>query len=309
MTNFKHLSEAELSAYSLGSLEKNESQTLGRHLLKCAECRKLLPMPSAERFWAVVMTDSEIKDAPENEESEGFVSSLGSFLKLNYGFVWGGAAVIIFSFSFLLWLGMADSSSEVAKNFNNESDSEINFPILEETRIIENSTSSTNSNRAVAIPTPKNLKLQSPKPRISQNIINRDFNKPNLKQQPEKFAATRGGNAKCSESKTIEVEFSGDKESFVFRWKAVPKAAKYHLYISDDEEILIDEFETEEQTSFILQKPLDPQKTYKWKIIVTLENGQTVVGESQKFTIKDFQINQKKIAPKKKSETRCSENG
>ncbi len=311
MTNFKHLTATELSAYSLGSLEKNESQTLGRHLLNCAECRRLLPMPSAERFWVMVMTDAEVTDAPEKEESENFVSSIGSFLKLNYGFVWGGAAVIIFSFSFLLWLGMADSSSEVAENFDNESGSELNFPVLEQTPIRENSTSSTsstNSNRVIAIPTPKNLKLDSPKPRISQNIINRDFNKPNLKQQPGKFAATRGVTAKCSESKTIEVEFSGDKESFVFRWKAVPKATKYHLYISDDEEILIDEFETEAQTSFVLQKPLDPQKTYKWKIIISLENGQTVVGDSQKFTIKDFQINQKKIAPKKNSETRCSEN-
>ena len=309
MTNFKHLTATELSAYSLGSLEKNESQKLGRHLLNCAECRKLLPMPSAERFWAIVMTDDDIKDAPEKEESENFLSSLSSLLKFEFGLIWGGAAlIIIFSFSFLLWLGMADSSSEVAKNFDNESGSELNFSVLEQTPVRENSTSSPNSNRAVAIPIPKNLKLDSPKPKISQNIINRDFNKPNLEQPREKFAATRGVSAKCVENKTIEVEFSEDKESFVFRWKAVPKATKYHLYISDDEEILIDEFETDAQTSFVLQKPLDPQKTYKWKIIVTLENGQTVVSDSQKFTIKDFQINQKKIAPKKNSETRCSEN-
>lgn len=274
MTNFKHLTATELSAYSLGSLEKNESQKLGRHLLNCAECRKLLPMPSAERFWAMVMTDAEVTDAPEKEESENFVLSIGSFLKLNYGFVWGGAALIIFSFSFLLWLGMADSSSEVAKNFDNESGSELNFSVLEQTPIRENSTSSTNSNRAVAIPTPKSLKLDSPKPKISQNNAGQNFKKPSLKQPNETISATRGVSAKCGESNSVEIEFSADKENFVFRWKAVPKATKYHLYISDDEEILIDEFETEAQTSFVLQKPLDPQKTYKWKIIVTLDNGQ-----------------------------------
>lgn len=306
MTNFKHLTATELSAYSLGSLEKNESHSIGKHLLTCAECRKLLPMPSAERFWAIVITDAETTDAPEKEESENFLSSLSSFLKFNYGFVWGGAALIIFSFSFLLWFGMADSSSEVAKNFDNESGSEINFSVLEQTPIRENSTSSTNSNRAFAIPTPKNLKSDSPKPKISQNIINRDFNKPNLKQPKEKFAATRGVSAKCSESKTIEVEFSEEKESFVFRWKAVPKATKYQVYISDDDEILVDEFETEAETTFVLKKPLDPSKTYKWKVIITLENGQTIIGDSRKFTVKDFQTNKIKPENKESLSIRCS---
>lgn len=308
MTNFKHLTKTELSAYSLGSLEKNESQTMGRHLLNCAECRKLLPMPSAERFWAMVMTDLEIKDAPEKEESENFVSSLSSFLKLQSGLLWGGAAlIIIFGFSFFLWLNVADSSREVAQTFDNESGSEHNFSLLEQNPVRENLTSSTNSNRAVVIPTPKNLKLDSPKPKISQN--NRDFNKTNLKQRPEKFSTTRGISGKCGENKTIEVEFLVEKESFIFRWKAVPKATKYNLYISDDEEILIDEYETEAQTSFVLKKQLDPLKTYKWKIIVTLENGQQVVGDSRKFTIKDFQMNQKRIETRRNSETRCSEKG
>jgi hypothetical protein len=309
MTNLKHLSKSELLAYSLGSLKKDESQTLGRHLLTCAECRKLLPMPSAERFWALVMTDAEVTDAPENEESEGFVSSIGSSLKLNYSFVWGGAALIIFSFSFLLWFGMADSSSEVAKNFDNGSGSELNFPVEEKTQVRENSPSSTNSNRIVAIPTPKNLKLGFPKPRISESIINRDSNKPNLKQQPEKFAVTRGVSAKCGENKTIEVEFSADTEKFVFRWKAVPKATKYHLYISDDEEILIDEFETERETSYTLNKSLDAAKTYKWKIMVTTEDGKTIVGDSRVFTIKGLQLNRDKPEKKKIQQIRCSQPG
>ena len=174
----------------------------------------------------------------------------------------------------------------------------------------DNPASSTNSNRvAVAVPTPKNLKLDSPKPKISQNNPGQDSKKPSLKQTNETVSATRGVSAKCGENQPIRIEFSADKENFVFKWKAVPKAAKYHLYISDDEEILIDEFETQNETSFVLKKTLDPAKTYKWKIIVTLENGQQVVGDSQKFTMKDFQINQKKSEMKRSSETRCSANG
>lgn len=158
MTNFKHLSEAELLAYSLGLLEKTESHDIGRHLLNCAECRKLLPMPSVERFWAAIMTDAEIEDTSPKEETENFLSSLVSFLKFQSGFVWGGSALlIIFSFSFLLWLGFADASREVVQTFDNEPSSELNFPsAAQETPIRGNSIASLNSNRAiVAVPTPK----------------------------------------------------------------------------------------------------------------------------------------------------------
>jgi hypothetical protein len=136
--------------------------------------------------------------------------------------------------------------------------------------------------------------------------LEQDFKKPNLKQPSENISATRGVSAKCGEKKTIEVEFAVSKEILIFKWKAVPKATKYHLYISDDEEILIDEFETEAETSFVLKKTLDPLKTYKWKLVVTLENGNTLVSDSQTFTMKNFQTNQKKIEMKRNSETRCS---
>lgn len=311
MTNFKHLSQSELSAYSLGSLEKGESQTLGRHLLNCAECRNLLPMPSAERFWAIVMTDAEIIDAPQKEESEGFLSSLVSILKFESVFVLGAAGlIIIFSFSFLFWLNSADSSREVVQTLDNESGSEFNLPSPEarKTPVKDNSTISTNSNRAVAVGTPKNTILDSPKPKSSENNPAQNSKKPSLKQTNETISATRGVSAKCGDNQPIQIEFSSEKENFVFKWKAVPKASKYHLYISDDEEILIDEFETDAETSFVLKKPLDPMKTYKWKIIVTLENGQQVIGDSQKFTMKDFQTNLKKVETKKSSETRCSAN-
>lgn len=311
MTNFKHLTQFELIAYHSDSLEKNERHEIGKHLLNCAECRKLLPMPSVERFWAAVMTDSEIQDAPQKEDTENFLSALTSFLKLQSGLLWGGAAlIIIFCFSFLLWSGSAESSREVVQTFDNELSSELNFPLPVQTPIKENSnlTSSTNTNRVEVIPTPKNLKLDSPKPKISQNNLNQDFKKPTLKQPGETISATRGVSAKCSENKEVEIKLSLSKENLVFKWKKVPKAVKYHLYISDDEEILIDEYETDAETTFVLNKKLDPLKTYKWKIIVTLENGQTIPGPSNKFTVKDFQTKQMKSEKTRNTDVRCSAN-
>lgn len=313
MTDIKHLTQNQLIAYHNGSLEKHESHNIGKHLLMCAECRKMLPLPSVERFWSAIMTDTEIIAALAKEEAKfsfvSILSAFSSFLKLQSGLLWGGAAlIIIFSFSVLLWLNVADSSREVVQTFDNELNSKLNFPLPTETPTNGDTTFSMNSNRTVVNPTPKLSKTEVPKQKTVQNNSRQDFNKADLKQQKENISATRGISTKCSENKTIEVEFSADKESLVFKWKAVPKATKYHLYISDDEEILIDEYETEAETTFVLKKPLNPLKTYKWKIIVTLENGQQVVGDSQKFTMKDFQTNQKKIETKRSSETRCSAN-
>lgn len=309
MTNFKHLTQIELVAYHSDSLEKNERHEIGKHLLNCAECRKLLPMPSVEKFWAAIMTDSEIQEVPQKEDTENFLSSVTSFLKLQSGLLWGGAAlIIIFCFSFLLWSGSTDSSNEVVQTFDNELSSELNFPSPVQTPIKENLTSSADSNRTV-VPTPQKLKLDSPKPKISQNNLSQDFKKPSLKQPPgETISATRGSSAKCSENREVEIELSLSKENLVFKWKKVPKAVKYHLYISDDDEILIEEFETDVETTFVLNKKLDPLKTYKWKIIVTLENGQTIPGPSNKFTVKDFQTKQMKSEKTRNADVRCSAN-
>ena len=319
MTNFKHLTQFELIAYHSDSLEKNERHEIGRHLLNCAECRKLLPMPSIERFWTAVMTDTETIYAPMKAVPElsrvSVISTVSSFLKLQSGLLWGSAALlIIFSFSFLFWVNVADSEMTISRSFDSELGSELNFSLPVETPTpIETSTNetpavSTNSNRAVIKSTPKISKMEVPKQKNIEKPSSRDFNKSNLNSPKENVVATRGVSTKCSENNSIELEYLTSRENLVFKWKPVPKAAKYHLYISDDEEILIDEFETKSETTFILKKPLDPLKIYKWKIIVTLEDGQQIVGNAQKFTIKNFQINQKKIETKRRPETRCSAN-
>ena len=118
-------------------------------------------------------------------------------------------------------------------------------------------------------------------------------------------AVTQGVGIEGSQA-SPEARESGEK--VVLKWKRVKNAAKYHLYVSDDEEILIDEFETQEETFYILKKTLDPQKTYKWKVVVTLENGNTIMGYSQKFTVKDIQQNLKKFDKNMKPVVRCTAN-
>ena len=306
MKNIKHLTQPEILAFAKDSLPQGEANEIGRHLLQCEMCRKLLPLPSVEQFWAAITKEIE----PDYEPMTGkpklnmvsTVSSISSFLKLQSGLLWGSALlIIIFSFSFLIWLSVADSSREIAGKLENGAGSELNSPIPEETPTNKNSA---NSNQVVVNPSPKITKPKLPKQKIGQSISSQNLIKSNLKQR-EVVSAARGIASNCQEEKNIALEFTTSKENFVFKWKKVPKAVKYHLYISDDDEILIDEYETSNETTFVLKKPLDPLKNYQWKIIVTLENGNKVIGSSQKFTVKNFQTYQIKPEKRRDSESRC----
>lgn len=313
MKNIKHLTQHEILAFANDSLAQCEANEIGRHLLQCERCRKLLPLPSVEQFWAAITTEIEPDYEPLIEKSKlnmvSTVSTVSSFLKLQSGLLWGGATLmILLSFSVLLWLSLVERNKEVAQIYESDSSSKINFPLPLPNPTNEKPSSSTNSNRVVVNPTPKIVKTEVPKQKIVENTSPRNLNKPNLIPQNVKIAATRGVSSKCAENNSIELEFLANKENFVFKWKAIPKAVKYHLYISDDEEILIDEFETESETTFTLKKALDPLKTYKWKIIVTLENGNKVIGESQKFTTKNFQTHQIKSEKRNNSDVRCPAN-
>ncbi len=310
MKNFEHLTLNQISSYAGGGLSEHDSDEIGRHLLKCADCRKLLPLPTVEQFWSAIMT--EIDDKAENErerEISSIISGWSSIWKQNSGLIWSGAAlVVLIGFSALIWLNFSGShNSEVVHSFeiNTDLSSEIPFPIANQESVNPDRISSEKTNRSVVSPTLKTKRAELPKSQAARTDVNRILESPKKRQQ---ISETRGVSAKCNEGENVEIEFTSDKENFVFKWKKVPKAVKYHLYISDDDEILIDEYETEAETTFVLRKPLDPLKTYKWKIIVTLENGQTVPEPSNKFTVKDFQTNQKKPERKQNSNIRCSAN-
>ena len=315
MTNIKHLTNNQLIAYHNGSLEKYESHTIGKHLLMCAECRKQLPIPSVEKFWSAILTENESEADMKTKKSNPFSSlfeAFSSFWSLHFGLVLSGAALLVLlSFSFLIWLNIVAEPNEVAQSFevSNDLSSKHNFPLPDQSPTGNNRDSLKNANQVVSS-TSKQPKIESPKPKLSsEKNINPNFDRKNLKEKQDKISSTRGISAKCGENPKIEFELSGNKENFVFKWKKIPKAVKYHLYISDDEEILIDEYETEAETTFILKKQLDPLKTYRWKIIITMKNGRIVAGPAKKFTVKDFQINQTKPEKKKDINIRCSADG
>jgi hypothetical protein len=322
MNRSEHLTENQLNAYFGNSaLAQEAKHEIGRHLLQCDFCLKRLPQPTAEHFWTALMTDENADDFVDER------ASLAACLRLIvqklmqpkvFALSTAALAVVLF-FSAFIWLNAAKSSEmekEVAVNFetkepqpvfNQTGDENINLP--HEFPGNENSPSSPVSNQIVV--RQETLEVKSVRPKQNTKIASsNDFKAKTQENMPQKenIVLTRGGKSqKCGEHPMIDFAAEKSDENVVLKWKKIPNAAKYHLYVSDDEEILVDEFESAEATSYVLKKPLDLLKTYKWKIVVTLENGETVVSNSQKFTVKDLRSDQKKSKRKEKSEIRCSE--
>ena len=325
MNQSQHLTENQLTDYfSNAALDKEAKHRIGRHLLQCDFCLKRLPQPTTEQFWAALMTDDDAKDSRDERTTlTAQLSSIFQSLKHPKVFALSAAALaVLIFFSAFIWLDAAKSSemeTEVAQNFepaqsvfNQNSDEQINpssiLPTDENTYPFSPATTS----RAIAKPdspatsnTPKHNLKTAARTDISLKTQVKSANE----SEKANISSTRGGSSVLPKCAAVAVEMTtGSKgEAITLKWKKVPSAAKYHLYISDDDEILVDEYETEQETSYVLKKPLDPVKVYRWKVVITLEDGSTVIGDSQKFTIKNFHPNQKKSERKEKSDIRCSQ--
>jgi HAMP domain-containing protein len=324
MNRSEHLTDNQLNAYFGDStFDREAKHKIGQHLLQCDDCLKRLPQPTPAHFWKALMTDENSEDAVDERES--FAVRLRHIIqKLTQPKIFALSAaglLIVLFFSAFIWLNAAKSSEvekEVAQNietkepqiiFNNAGEEKINLPSVIPTAKSDNSSPSA-STRIVPdrdLPTAKEIKPKSNSKTASSN----DFSvkKQGNLLQKENIALTRGGaTPKCGAPTAINLAVETSGEKVVLKWIKVPNAAKYHLYVSDDEEILIDEYETTEGTSYALTKPIDPAKTYQWKVVITLENGNTVIGDSQKFTVKEIQQNLKKSEKNKKFFVRCTAN-
>lgn len=323
MNQSQHLTENQLIDYfGNAALDKDAKHRIGRHLLQCDFCLKRLPQPTSEQFWTALMTDDDAEDS--RDERTTLATRLNYILQsLKHPKVFAlsaaALAVLIF-FSAFIWLGAAKSSEmekEIAQNFepaqsvfNQNGDEQTNPPST--FPAVEGNSSSPATARIIAKPdSPATNDTQKYNLKTgSRSDVNPNNSLKSADAKKTTISSTRGGSAvlpKCVGAVAVEMATNSKGETVTLKWKKLPKAAKYHLYVSDDNEILVDEFETEQETSYVLKKPLDPVKTYQWRVVITLEDGSTVSGDSQKFTIKNFQSNQKKSERKEKSDIRCSQ--
>lgn len=329
MTAIEHLTSIQVGGYYSGAFADDDSNAIGKHLLQCGDCRSLLPEPTPDQVWNAISTEREANKlaAPGvTRFSMSHVFSMVPFARFSSGvfdqnrlLAWGsGALIILLACSFAIWLSVAQTAKrdlEVAQAISREkptiqkgTEVVIDQSLVPEPRDLNSSLAASEKpgidrkSTEASKPNPRKERTDS----SAQFESNRQSNKTPRTERNENVSLTRGATSNCSEENSFAMEFGTISDAILLKWKTIPNAAKYHLYISDDEEILVAEFETETATSFLLKKPLDPAKNYKWKIIVTLENGQTIVGSSLKFTQADVQNNQLKRESVSKEQIRCS---
>lgn len=315
MNPSEHLTRNQIAAFSAGSLAAYESRSIGGHLIRCVECRSLLPFPNPAQVWTAITTERVISETEQGDNSPSLDSThsqwfLGLFGK-RHRLAWaGGMLLLAFSLA-----GLLITSGSNGENAENE---------VVRTFELQNPIPILNGDQANGINTglPDNSGTDSGVKEVNSNSTGRERVEARRKTGSRtttrdtrttgginrKISPTRGSISPCVVGRMIEVELGSQKSDLILRWKRVRNATKYHLYVSDDNEILIDEFETDQDTSYVLKKPLDLSKGYKWKIVITLENGQKLYADAQKFTAKDFQSSFNGYKTKARSNMRCLAN-
>ncbi|MGH7889061.1 MAG: hypothetical protein ACRENF_00750 [Thermodesulfobacteriota bacterium] len=321
MSKFEHLTKKQLSDYSVGALDRISSEEAGRHLLNCQSCRSSLPAPTVSQFRTALMIDhpSGQQASIGNLDSDwhSVYSALLSVLRGKQSLAVTGMALILVLFIYFATFTNRSTHStsdlDLARNVQPDTTSLTPNVFEDPSFRTENPSQSEIAvgpernpvNRSVTSPAGKesNEKSTLNKNRRGNSGSSRSegssgAGKPNI-------STTRGIPSKCGDLKPIDFEFANDKGSVVLKWRKIPNAIKYHLYISDDDEILIDEYETSEQTTYVFKKSLDKNKVYKWKVVILLDNGHSIVGISNKFSLMDFQSRQNTSVRRLNAEVRC----
>lgn len=325
MREREHLTKNQIAGYRAGAFDAREASEIGRHLLKCESCRRSLPAPTFDDFWNAVMNERETERNSTFEESELSRHTMFSYFPKVFGqfsgLAWSGAVLILLvSFSLLLWLNAANrrnQKSEVAQTFNSEKN-DFNAAQIDSSGRIALPPQNSNGDGQIDTPSAnRHVNSRSQPASVEPNILNlsseekasRNSTGKIPKDESSNISSTRGGvlPTDCGSETSVETDIGLNGEAVTLKWKKIPNAVKYHLYVSDDEEILIDEFETERETSYTVKKSLDAAKTYNWKVVVTTEDGKTIVGNSRKFTIKSLQLNRNESEKKEKRQIRCSQ--
>lgn len=319
MRMLEHLSKKQLSDYSLGSIGGPALHEVGRHLIACEACRAELPAPTPAQFRKALLHEAD-RDNDENvrDETSGLfaaISGLWTAVQKQRTLAWTGAALfVLLGLSFITLLNRS-SQSNMDSDLALSPETERNEPKFIQNEAIEPDQKLTNnqkagladlriSNKGEGLPTSGSKKKTGNIP--SDTGLRRTDTEKLPGAEPKNVSATRGIVSPCGDQKSFGLELAATSEAVVLKWDKVPNASKYHLYISDDEEILIDEYETIHQTSYVLQKQLDKGKVYKWKVVIDLENGRKIIAVSQKFKSSAFHASQKGSVKRLNAEIRCS---
>lgn len=274
--NQNHLSAAEVAMFREESLS-SRSIEIGRHLLTCKECRTKLPSVTTQEFRNCVLEREVVNDAKVTFTSRLFPNVRLPRLSVARAAGFAGFVILLAGLYLVrVQSGLMDSEPMLAKNETTGVQLESLLP----------------ESRSVIEPPP--VERAQPNPKGSEKTDERSERREAPKEtglspgrKPEgrapavRTAETRGDENPCSGGTTVSLESNTNGKEIFLKWNPVKGAAAYDIYISDLEENLIDHFESDSQTQYRSTVELEPERTYRWKLIITLRNGNKIVGPPQ----------------------------
>lgn len=269
--NQDHLSAAEVAMFREDSFS-SRSIEIGRHLLACKECRAKLPSVTPQEFRDCVLG----ADGARLDESEYKYRFL-DFPILSFARVttFAGFAILLLAGIYFVGVQKFSTSNTVAKSENNAGTNELN-PVP---NTVANQTTHEKEQlpiKSVDVPN-RDSRPKPPLPKSDQRKM-----KGLAASQPTvQNAETRGSENPCSGGATINLESKSDGKEVFLKWNSVKGVETYDVYISDLDEDLVDHFESKSQTFYRSTVKFDPAKSYRWKLIITLKNGNKIVGPPQ----------------------------
>ena len=266
-----HLSTSDIAIYRANA---SRSMEIGRHLLICKECRAKLPAATPQEFLNCAFEDT-LQFESQCRRSVFALPSLSTFSIARAAAFAGLTVVLIIGLYLVTVDQLVPSGTTVARG--DQSDVGINVDPLP-------------PQRSESLPSPVGHPrvLEDPNRRSgsanTKNSVKSGQRRTRRAVSPEptvRNVDTRGNENPCSNRTTVNLESVSDGKEVVLKWNTVRGAASYDVYIADLDENLIDHFESKSQTSYRSSVVLEPAKTYRWKLVITLTNGNRIVGPPQ----------------------------
>ncbi len=300
MNRVKHLTKEQLFGYAADSLEPSLENEVGRHLLLCAECRKLLPAPTPQQFISVLLGERE---HPEQHYSFEKSFSLRTRFLVALSPLFGGrkmawsagALILVAGFSFLIWRAIIKPSapSEIARTTvieNNQSKTPIDEDKLNSSDEKNLKDEEIGNRTLPALPAKKNENTLSSVTEQPSRKLNRleDIelariieNTPAavLSLRPKDGAVLRS-NSDNSEPKAVFSLISPVGETVLetapdFRWEKTAGAESYKITIFDAQfnEVLT---ATVADNRFKPDNALTPGAKYLWRVAAQTADGELI---------------------------------
>lgn len=298
MNTTKHLEISEIMAFRNDLLSDADRHAAARHLIRCGNCRSQLPPPNSDQFWKSLLGEDDLNTEPESSSSilkESFFGRIS----------WNISAVRPAIFASILFVALAGLSGLILfGRLSSDADKTVagvtemgtkevlvspSAPPIGERRTEQfpNNGQTEAVKRSDQIPPLKDersLKTQAPRKENRSGTDTRFKNDLARSQQAE----TRGSIIPCGGQFFVGLETRTFSSGVRLSWDKVSGAVLYRIYVSDLDEKLLDQFETASDISYTVADILDPDVVYRWTLIVTLKNGQTISGTSQNFRVRDL---------------------